>query len=146
MFQMPMLPQPDSLASLILPSSPATATDIAAPSPRRDEHVDPVRQLERVAAEALAAFTTPEGPGLQHRCSSALHDLFAAIEHAEAQLAPEDILKRLQLVRRAIANSPLSWRLQNWPRGYQGDFETIEMMCRGDSVSLLTGAPRAIEQ
>jgi extracellular factor (EF) 3-hydroxypalmitic acid methyl ester biosynthesis protein len=107
---------------------------------------DPVRRLELVAAGLLQAMQGPDLPGYEHRCAARLHELFAAIDAAEPDLAAEALLARLQLVRRAIGASPLAWRLQNWPRGYAGDYETIEMMCRGDSVGLLTGAARWVEQ
>lgn len=146
MFRMPMLPQPDVLNSTMLTTGAAIASDPTRSPLSHGDTPDPVRQLERVAADALTTFQSNDPVGLHHRCSAALHELFSAIERAEPLLPAEEMLKRLQLVRRAIGSSPLAWRLQNWPRGYQGDFETIEMMCRGDSVSLLTGASRAIEQ
>ena len=149
MFQLPMLPQLAALSASPAAASfdlaPPFASD-ATPVIRRDEAVDPVRHLERAAADFVAAFNSRDPIGHHHRCAAALVHVFGAIEHVEPHLSSEEILKRLQDVRRVVGSSPLAWRLQNWPRGYQGDFETIEMMCRGDSVALLSGGPRAIEQ
>jgi SAM-dependent methyltransferase len=30
-----------------------------------------------------------------------------------------------------LAHAPFIWRIQNWPRGHPGDFETIELICEG---------------
>jgi extracellular factor (EF) 3-hydroxypalmitic acid methyl ester biosynthesis protein len=40
------------------------------------------------------------------------------------------ILDSLAAVRAIQAQSPFVDRLQNWPRGYQGDFETVEYLMR----------------
>ena len=38
----------------------------------------------------------------------------------------DEILKELYPLREAVRQSPFLQRAQDWPRGYQGDFETIE--------------------
>jgi len=44
----------------------------------------------------------------------------------------EDIpLEQLSVVRRLLSTSSLVRRLQTWPRGYQGDFETIHRLVEG---------------
>lgn len=150
MFQLPMLPHVAALATLSATSSldapPVLTPDSPTPVVRRDVAVDPVRHLERASSDFVQAFNSHDPVGHHHRCAAALAQVFAAIERAEPVLSSEEILRRLQDVRRVVGASPLAWRLQNWPRGYQGDFETIEMMCRGDSVGLLSGGARSIEQ
>jgi extracellular factor (EF) 3-hydroxypalmitic acid methyl ester biosynthesis protein len=47
------------------------------------------------------------------------------------QVAPDDIRRAMAPVREAFAESPFVRRLQTWPRGYQGDFETIEYLVGG---------------
>jgi SAM-dependent methyltransferase len=128
--------------------APAIAAPLAVAVPRDPARApaDPAHRLEQTASALLLAMNAPGAAGFAHRCAAAFHDLFAAIDNADVHLEPEAILARLQPVRRAIGASPLAWRLQNWPRGYQGDYETIEMMCRGDSVTLLGGAARWVEQ
>lgn len=153
-------PSLDSTAAPIAGASSGTSDSVVAPAastaasnatlvdfddgPRING--DPARRLELTASALLDAMNADGSPAFTHRCTGALHDLFAAIAHAEPHLSREQILSRLQSARRAIGASPLAWRLQHWPRGYPGDFETIEMMCRGDSVGLLSGAPRWTEQ
>jgi hypothetical protein len=39
-----------------------------------------------------------------------------------------EIVPYLTPVRETLSQSPFFKRMQNWPRGYQGDFETIEYL------------------
>src|SRR5205085_5021034 len=43
------------------------------------------------------------------------------------------IFSVLEPVRRIHARSDFVRRLQQWPRGYPGDFETVEYLCHGRS-------------
>jgi len=97
-------------------------------APRPVLPVPATRWIDEAAARFAAVAAADDPDGRYHRFSSALHDVLAAIDASAI-----------------ISGSPLAWRLQNWPRGYAGDFETIEMMCRGDSADLLKGLPRCIE-
>ena len=47
----------------------------------------------------------------------------------EAALTREEIVEIREPVRRIHARSPFVARLQQWPRGYPGDFETVEYLC-----------------
>ncbi|HEX3069307.1 MAG TPA: class I SAM-dependent methyltransferase [Thermoanaerobaculia bacterium] len=67
-----------------------------------------------------------------HRVLAAVHRLCAAIEDCElAGVSRGEIVGILDPVRRIHARSPFVKRLQEWPRGYPGDFETVEYLCRG---------------
>jgi extracellular factor (EF) 3-hydroxypalmitic acid methyl ester biosynthesis protein len=107
---------------------------------------EPCRALDEALAHLCAVAASNEAEGSYHRFSSALHGLLAAIDRAKVVLPSEGIDGRLKVARRLLASSPLAWRLQNWPRGYPGDFETIEMMCRADSADLLQGTARYVEE
>jgi extracellular factor (EF) 3-hydroxypalmitic acid methyl ester biosynthesis protein len=48
-----------------------------------------------------------------------------------AQVEPAIGRASIQSARQMLAQSPLLARLQQWPRGYIGDFETIEYICSG---------------
>lgn len=113
--------------------------------PRSGPIADVAAVLDAAVARFMAAVSRDD-PGQYHRVASAIHDVSAAIARVEGRLEPDDVLVRVEPVRRVLSASPLVWRLQNWPRGYAGDFETIEMMCRGGSVDLLEGAARHAEQ
>jgi extracellular factor (EF) 3-hydroxypalmitic acid methyl ester biosynthesis protein len=64
-----------------------------------------------------------------HATASAMHDLTAAAAHAEAaRLSAETIQAAFADAKRLHGESPFVSRLQTWPRGYPGDFETIEQL------------------
>lgn len=48
-------------------------------------------------------------------------------------VAKNEIIEALSKVREIQAGSPFVSRLQNWPRGYAGDFETVEYLMAGDN-------------
>jgi extracellular factor (EF) 3-hydroxypalmitic acid methyl ester biosynthesis protein len=67
-----------------------------------------------------------------HKVVSLLHDLCLSIRLAEeAGHSRSDIEVVLEPVWGLHSQSPLVRRTQTWPRGYPGDFETIEYLCEG---------------
>ncbi|MEK6372589.1 MAG: class I SAM-dependent methyltransferase [Acidobacteriota bacterium] len=90
----------------------------------------------REGVEAFVELEESEaGPSeLYHRVLGAVHQLCASIVACEeAGLAREQIVRVLEPVRRIHARSDFVRRLQEWPRGYPGDFETVEYLCDGRS-------------
>ena len=84
-------------------------------------------------AGAVAALVSLESRATDASCFhlvvASMHSLCAAIVEAERHgLAREEILAALAPARRIHARSPFVKRLQTWPRGYPGDFETIEYL------------------
>lgn len=64
-----------------------------------------------------------------HLVVSNIFRLLCKIETLEKQgISKEAIIEALQDARKFISTSPFYDRLQNWPRGYPGDFETVEYM------------------
>ena len=55
-----------------------------------------------------------------------LREVTASIALAEVELSKAEILAELTEVRAFVAQSPFGLRMQTWPRGYPGDFETVE--------------------
>ena len=81
-----------------------------------------------IAAVEREASLTPMQ--LLHATAAALHGFAAAVERCEgAGLPRPQILQLVTRVRQMHARSPFVHRLQSWPRGYPGDFETVEWMC-----------------
>lgn len=69
---------------------------------------------------------------LYHRLLAVVHQICAAILTCEqAELTRDEIVHILEPVRRVHARSPFVARLQQWPRGYPGDFETVEYLVNG---------------
>jgi len=72
--------------------------------------------------------------GAAHLVGAAIHRLCEAIRGCElAGVDRKDVLEHLELPRQIHRRSPFIRRLQDWPRGYPGDFETIEALCAGQS-------------
>jgi extracellular factor (EF) 3-hydroxypalmitic acid methyl ester biosynthesis protein len=69
---------------------------------------------------------------LHHRVLTEVHAICARIVACEgAGLSRDEIVGMLGPVREIHARSPFVQRLQDWPRGYPGDFETVEYICSG---------------
>ena len=69
------------------------------------------------------------------KASSVIHNLLHAILLAEKNSSKEEIRSRLAEVRAIHRQSPFFVRTQDWPRGYAGDFETIEYIIDGENKS-----------
>lgn len=82
-----------------------------------------------------------------HRVASSMHRIAAALEECEAAgLDRDTLLPVLGPVRDLHAQSPFAHRLQTWPRGYPGDFETVEWLCDSDNRARRESVGWAIEQ
>lgn len=107
-----------------------TDGDILALSEKRERAVE---ELQRHVADFMkleqGAVAEAE---LYHRLLSVVHQICAAILTCEAaELTRDEIVHILEPVRRVHARSPFVARLQQWPRGYPGDFETVEYLVAG---------------
>jgi SAM-dependent methyltransferase len=80
---------------------------------------------EFVALEAMPAC----GSLLYAAFTTRLHRLFYEAERSERDgVLPGTIRAILEPAREIVGRAPFVNRLQTWPRGYMGDFETIEAM------------------
>jgi len=71
-----------------------------------------------------------------HMVVSQVHSLLAAILELESLGVEKDAIHAaVAEVRQIHAASPIIARMQNWPRGYAGDHETIEIILSGRCVS-----------
>ena len=104
----------------------------------RDDHQWAARpsaamhRLKRVCEQVLSLeHQAPTSPTeLLHVTAASLHAFAASIVACEdAGLHRADITPCLTAVRALHARSPFVERLQTWPRGYPGDFETVEWLC-----------------
>ncbi len=88
-----------------------------------DESVADFVRLDRPDAPV------PAGPSYFHDLGRAGHAICAALFEAEDEGHAHDALvRRVEPARRMYARAPFVARLQEWPRGYPGDFETIECL------------------
>lgn len=97
--------------------------------------VDEIATLQEGVDAFVALEESEAGPtALYHQVLGAVHRLCASIVACEeAGFTREQIVRVLEPVRRIHARSEFVRRLQQWPRGYPGDFETVEYLCGGRS-------------
>ena len=96
--------------------------------------------------EALARLRVVDNARHYHRTVSIVHGICDAITTCEAAGAADaDIRDVLKAAREIHGSSPFVTRLQQWPRGYAGDFETIEWLWRGDNRAPSGTLAHAIE-
>ncbi len=113
-----------------MPISEATAPARALPQPAR----------VGAAAQALAHLAGRTGgrPLSKGDVQEALNALCSAIAEAESLgFERHQILPWVAPAREVHRRSPFIRRLQEWPRGYAGDFETIEYLMGGQTRASL---------
>ena len=69
------------------------------------------------------------------RASATIHRLLEAILQEEKRVGKDAIRDQLAEVREIHRQSPFFVRTQDWPRGYAGDYETIEYIVKGENKS-----------
>jgi extracellular factor (EF) 3-hydroxypalmitic acid methyl ester biosynthesis protein len=97
-----------------------------------------LEELEAAAADfvALDRRRWPAYEHLHHAALAAVHAIcLAVLRCEESGCTREEIVDILEPVRAIHGRSPFVARLQRWPRGYPGDFETVEYICRGENCA-----------
>ena len=103
--------------------------------------------LREAAAAFVALDIAPASDDLAVAVESVLQTLCRAIERCEdAGIAKREILAHLGAARAIHARSPFIARAQDWPRGYAGDFETIEYLCAAENRAPPGTMPHALEE
>lgn len=96
------------------------------------EDTSPLEALAGAQHDLLAALDAGQRSIIWHGTNALCH----SIELFEREGVPRSvIIDALALVRQAHAESPFVRRLQTWPRGYPGDFETIEYLVGGTNLA-----------
>jgi hypothetical protein len=94
----------------------------------------------------LSEHAVGDSPHIFHRTISIVHDICEALVECEAaNVNTAEVRAVLEPARQIHGRSPFVRRLQDWPRGYAGDFETIEWLWRGENHAVGPVA-RAIER
>lgn len=103
----------------------------------------------RQAVEAFVSLDSLPGdyPSLQETVVSSIQRMVDAIRRCEETgIEPQEIKKHLTPARLIHHRSAFVSRAQDWPRGYAGDFETIEYLCDGTNrVSAVDAVGHCIE-
>ena len=107
-----------------------------------------LREAARVSAELRRCAALPRGDA-EYRYSqyvSLVHALLAALRRCEMTGATSEAIRAASADARQVHRlSPLCTRLQDWPRGYPGDFETVEYLCEGVNHAPVDSFGHAIE-
>ena len=115
---------------------PTPAAPDSADAQRPDESIEAVARLQ-MANHRLDSLATPGAwPTIRqfHRVVALIHEICDALYDAEAAGVPPDQLRAIVAGARAVhAQSSFIRRLQEWPRGYPGDFETIERLWQAEN-------------
>lgn len=86
--------------------------------------------------QALAARPAVDETHVFHAAVSAIHGICEALLVCEdAGVSPGELREIVGPVREIHARSPFMRRLQEWPRSYAGDFETIEWLWRAENCA-----------
>jgi extracellular factor (EF) 3-hydroxypalmitic acid methyl ester biosynthesis protein len=82
-----------------------------------------------------------------NRVASSMHHMCAMIGECELTgISREEILELVKDAREIHGRSPFVSRLQKWPRGYQGDFETIDYLMNQQNFAAKNTIEYFIEQ
>jgi extracellular factor (EF) 3-hydroxypalmitic acid methyl ester biosynthesis protein len=97
-----------------------------------------LNELEKACRRMQTLATQPAADTAQvfHATVAAIHGICEALVLCEgAGVSPEELRERLIPIRQIHARSPFMRRLQEWPRSYAGDFETIEWLWRAENCA-----------
>lgn len=109
---------------------------------------DALQEAARISEEMLHCAGSPcDDPEYRYsQYVSLVHALIASLRRAELAGATPEALRAASLEARLVHRlSPLCERLQDWPRGYAGDFETVEYLCDGINQASVDSFGHAIE-
>lgn len=107
-----------------------------------------LREAARVSAELrrCAALPRTDAEVRYSQYVSLVHAMIAALRRCEMTGATADAIRAASADAREVHRlSPLCTRLQDWPRGYPGDFETVEYLCEGVNRAPVDSFGHAIE-
>lgn len=99
--------------------------------------IDSILELDRSGSSGLQ---------LRHQVFAALEILSANILAAEELGEAEHVRSLLNPLWTLFGQSPFLNRIQNWPRGYPGDFETIEYLMAGLNTCNSHSTPFFVEE
>lgn len=95
-----------------------------------DRPDSPILELLESVRQFASLQGRPVSPETYHHVAQGIHDLILKTERVERIGVPrEEILIHIDAARKVQAESAFVHRIQSWPRGYPGDFETVEYIC-----------------
>lgn len=95
-----------------------------------------VHQLEICVGNFVSFEAERHSPGLAYnKVLSMIHELCFHTGQLEGQLPKEGIMEIIAPARQVQGRSSFIKRMQTWPRGYPGDFETIEYLLHCNNLT-----------
>jgi SAM-dependent methyltransferase len=104
----------------------------SAPAEASGDHRTLLARLDATSDEFLRLAVEPprSSTELLHATAASMHRFSAGIVACEEAGLSRPVLRpHVARLRGLHSRSPLVERLQTWPRGYPGDFETVEWLC-----------------
>jgi SAM-dependent methyltransferase len=95
-----------------------------------------IRSLEDACHRFVSLYRGPltEPAHTFHQVVAAIHEMCTCLVQCEsAGVDAAELRSLVASARQVHALSPFTRRLQEWPRGYPGDFETIEWLCTAEN-------------
>jgi extracellular factor (EF) 3-hydroxypalmitic acid methyl ester biosynthesis protein len=95
-----------------------------------------MRGLTQLEQQGAALCERLSAPSTYLEVVAGIFDLLGSIQGLEVDgVDRAAIVEALAAPRQMVRRSPLFARLQDWPRGYAGDFETIEYVLRARNLA-----------
>jgi extracellular factor (EF) 3-hydroxypalmitic acid methyl ester biosynthesis protein len=95
-----------------------------------------MRGLTQLEQQGAALCDRLSAPSTYVEVLAGIFDLLRSVQDLEADgVGRTAIVEALAAPRQMMRRSPLFARLQDWPRGYPGDFETIEYLLRARNLA-----------
>lgn len=94
-----------------------------------------LNELKRAVTDFVTLGTLSSSEADYNMVVSKMHNLCALVSRVSNHTGREEILEIIRPVREIHSKSPFLRRLQSWPRGYNGDFETIDYLLEGKNTS-----------
>lgn len=111
-------------------------------------HLEEIHRLSHIEVSRLQELWGASG-AMVWELQATLSQVVAQVMDLEREHGPIDrqLLRRaLEPLRWLLRKSPFVRRIQAWPRGYPGDFETVEMLLNGASLEASGRWGAAIDQ
>ena len=95
-----------------------------------------MRALEQLEEQGIALTSRLDPSSTYLEVVAGVFELLSSIDCLERDGVPRQaIVEKLGAPRKMVRLSPFFARLQDWPRGYPGDFETIEYLMQSRNLA-----------
>jgi extracellular factor (EF) 3-hydroxypalmitic acid methyl ester biosynthesis protein len=104
-----------------------------------------IMELQKACYLLTQKFNRLSGDVTQEELNDFLLSFFNTIKYLENHYSRQEIRMQLDDIRKAVGTSPFVKNAQEWPRGYPGDFQTIDHIISGENKASPGTLGHAIE-